>query len=255
MRGRIGDPGATFKSKIVDLPEERCEKTRVRFVTWNIKHAELRGLAAIEAQLRESDADVIALQEVDRHVARSGREDQPHQLASALGMAYGFAPALQLEGGDYGCALLVKPELIGGRPLGCKTLPLPGGDGVGEETRTLLSARAGGHRVFVAHLDLPAEVRERQADAIVAALGSSRGAVLLGDFNEGKRGHAVKRLLRAGLHDAWDDCFAEERATAPSDRPQERIDLILLGEGVGPARAARIVETDASDHPLVVVDL
>jgi endonuclease/exonuclease/phosphatase family metal-dependent hydrolase len=227
----------------------------VRFVTWNIKHAELRGLDAIAAQLRPLDADVIALQEVDRGVARSRGLDQPRLLGEALAMSHGFAPALQLEGGDYGCALLVRAGLIGGRPLAVKALPLPGGTGPGEEARALLSARAGRHRIFVAHLDLPAEIREQQAEAVLAALGTSRGAVLLGDFNEGRSGRAVRRLLAAGLHDAWDDCFGEERATAPSDRPPERIDLVLLGEGVGPARAGRIVDSDASDHPLVIVDL
>jgi len=227
----------------------------VRIVTWNIKHAELRGLDAIAERLRALEADAIALQEVDRGVLRSNREDQPRLLGDVLSMAHGFAPALSLEGGEYGCALLVRPQLIGNRPLAVKTLPLPGGDGPGEETRTLLSARAAGHRIFVAHLDLPAELRERQADAIIAALGSARGAILLGDFNEGRSGHAVRRLTASGLRDAWDDTFADERPTAPGDRPQERIDLVLLGEGVGPARATQIIDSDASDHPLVVVDL
>ncbi len=227
----------------------------MRIVTWNIKHAELRGVAAIAERLRALEADAIALQEVDRGVARSGGADQPRLLGEALAMAHGFAPALALEGGEYGCALLVRPALIGNRPLAVKTLPLPGGDGPGEETRTLLSARAGGHRIFVAHLDLPAGLRERQADAIIAALGSARGAILLGDFNEGRSGRAVRRLTASGLHDAWDDTFADDRPTAPGDRPQERIDLVLLGEGVGPARATRIIDSDASDHPLVVVDL
>ncbi len=227
----------------------------MRIATWNIKHAELRGLPAIIEALRAAEADVIALQEVDRGTARSRGEDQPRLLGEALGMAHGFAAAMSLEGGEYGNALLVKPALIGNRPLAVKALPLPGGQGVGEEPRVLLSARAGGHRIFTAHLDLPAALREAQAEAIVAALGSPRGALLLGDFNEGKAGAALLKLQRAGLRDAWEDCFALERPTAPHDRPQERIDLVLLGEGVGPARSGRIVDSGASDHPIVLVEL
>jgi len=232
-----------------------CHKRAVRLVTWNIKHAELRGLDAIAAQLRALEPDLIGLQEVDRDVPRSGHVDQTRQLGDALGMAHGFASALVLDGGDYGCALLVKPALIGHRQLAVRAVRLPGGRGPGEEPRTLLSARAAGLRVFVTHLDLPDSIRGEQAEAILAALGSTRGAILLGDFNEGPSGPAVRRLLVSGVRDAWSDCLAAERSTAPHDRPQARIDLALLGEGVGPARAARIVETDASDHPLVVVDL
>lgn len=227
----------------------------MRLATWNIKHAELRGLDAIAQALRETKADLIALQEVDRGVARSGSVDQAQLLGDALGMSHGFTTALQLEGGEYGNALLVRPGLIGNRPLAVKSIPLPGGTLSGEEPRVLLSARAGGQRVFVAHLDLPAELRETQAEAIAVALGSPRGAVLLGDFNEGRAGRAVRRLIAVGLRDAWEDFFGEERPTAPGDRPQERIDLVLLGEGVGPARAGQIVDSDASDHPIVVVDL
>ncbi len=227
----------------------------MRIVSWNIKHAELRGLGAIADALRPLDADLIALQEVDRGVARSHREDQPRLLGESLSLAHGFSPALQLEGGDYGCALLVKPGLIGGRPLCVRSIALPGGAAPGEESRALLCARAGGLRIFVTHLDLPDELRVRQAEAIVAAIGSPRSTILIGDFNEGTARPAVRRILSHGMRDAWHDCIAQERTTAPADRPQERIDLVLLGADVPKASAARIVETDASDHPIVVVEL
>ena len=227
----------------------------MRIVSWNIKHAQLRGLSAIADALRLLDADLIALQEVDRGVARSHREDQPRLLGEALSLAHGFSPALPLEGGDYGCALLVKPALIGGRPLSVRSIALPGGAAAGEESRTLLCARAGGFRVFVTHLDLPDALRVRQAEAIVAAIGAPHSAILVGDFNEGTARPAVRHLLSHGLRDAWHDCIAEERITAPQDRPPERIDLVLLGANVPKASAARIVATDASDHPIVVVEI
>jgi endonuclease/exonuclease/phosphatase family metal-dependent hydrolase len=252
---RIVEKPRPWKALFLDPWRRRCEKPAVRLATWNIKHAALNGLDAIAQALRATDADLIALQEVDRGVARSGAVDQAQWLGDALGMSSGFAPALALEGGEYGIALLVRPGLIGNRPLAIKAIPLPGGTGPGEEPRVLLSARAGGQRVFVTHLDLPAGLREEQAEAIAIALGSPRGAVLLGDFNEGRVGRAVRRLIGLGLRDAWEDFFGEDRPTAPSDRPQERIDLVLLGEGVGPARAGQIIDSDASDHPIVVVDL
>ena len=226
----------------------------MRAVTWNIRHAELRGLAAVAETLRAEDADLIALQEVDRGVRRSDGVDQARWLGEALGLSWGFARAIPWEGGDYGVALLVKPALVGGRPLRVTSFRLPGGSGPGEEARVLLGARAGGLRVFVTHLDLPPAVRLRQAEAIGAAMDGNEHALLLGDFNEGPLGPAVQRLAALGLRDAWSEAHVPERSTAPSDRPQERIDLVLLGGSVGPAFVTRAVDSDASDHPLIVAD-
>lgn len=226
----------------------------MRAVTWNINHAGPRGLDAVAALLRAQDADLIALQEVDVGCARSGGVDQARALGEALGMSWGFCRAIPFDGGDYGVALLVRPALVGGRPLRVTTFRLPGGRNPGEEARVLLGARAGGMRVFVTHLDLPDELRGHQAEAIREAISSNARVVLLGDFNESSRGPAVRRLLGFGLRDAWSETHAQERPTAPPDRPQERIDLVLLGPGAGPAFGARAVETDASDHPLVVCD-
>ena len=226
----------------------------MRAVTWNIRHAELRGLGAVADALRAEEADLIALQEVDRGVRRSDGVDQARWLGEALGLSWGFARAIAWEGGDYGVALLVKPSLVGGRQLRVRSFRLPGGCGPGEEGRVLLGARAGGLRVFVTHLDLPPGIRVRQAEAIGVAMGGSARALLLGDFNEPLHGPAVNCLSALGLRDAWSEAHAPERSTAPPDRPQERIDLLLLGGGIGPAFVTRAVDSDASDHPLIVAD-
>jgi len=234
---------------------EPWHKNGVRLATFNIKHAELRGLAPLADLLREARPDLAGLQEVDVGCARSGCADQPAGLGTALGMASCFAPALPLEGGSYGNALLAAPELLRGEPLQASALPLPGGRSMGEEPRVLLAARAAGLRVFVAHFDLPAPVRQAQADALLAAVGDPHGTVVLGDLNEGPDGPAVRKLLAAGFRDAWAECGAQELVTAPWDRPQTRIDQVLLGPGLPRARSARALSTDASDHALVLVEL
>ena len=48
---------------------------------------------------------------------------------------------------------------------------------------------------------------------------------------------------------------AAELITAPWDRPQARIDHVLLGPDLPRARSARALSSDASDHALVVVEL
>ena len=227
----------------------------MRLATFNIKHAEPGGVAALAVVLREARADLVGLQEVDVGCQRSGCADQAAELGAALGMASCFAPALPLEGGSYGNALLATPELLHGEPLHGDALPLPGGGSIGEEPRVLLVARAAGLRVFVAHFDLPAPLREAQAEALLQAVGDPRGAVVLGDLNEAPDGPAVHKMLAAGFRDAWAEAGAAERITAPWDRPQARIDQVLLGPDLPRARSARAIDTDASDHALVLVEL
>ena len=232
-----------------------AQESAVRLATFNIKHAELRGLAPLADVLRQARPDLAGLQEVDVRCSRSGSADQPAELGTALGMASCFAPALPLDGGAYGNALLAVPELLRGEPLEATALPLPGGRSIGEEPRVVLVARAAGLRVFVAHFDLPGPVREAQADALLAAVGDPRGAVVLGDLNEGPDGPAVRKLLAAGFRDAWAECGTPETITAPWDRPQARIDQVLLGPDLPRARTARAFSNDASDHALVLVEL
>jgi endonuclease/exonuclease/phosphatase family metal-dependent hydrolase len=227
----------------------------VRLVTFNVKHGELGGVPRLAAALRDARADVIGLQEVDVGCGRSGCADQPSELGTALHMASCFAPALQLDGGAYGNALLARPELLDGAPMHGTVVPLPGGRTIGEEPRVVLAAHLSRLRVFVAHFDLPAPVRQAQADALLAVIGDPRDTVVLGDFNEGADGIAVGKLIAAGFRDAWTEVRSDEVVTAPWDRPQARIDLVLLGPGVPRARSAEALRTDASDHALVVVEL
>src|SRR2546425_3623109 len=168
----------------MQLSRSRGRRKAVRLATFNIKHAQLRGLPPLVDLLRHARPDLAGLQEVDVGCSRSGDADQPAGLGTALGMASCFAPALPLEGGSYGNALLAVPELLRGEPLQAAAVPLPGGRSIGEEPRVLLSARAAGLRVFVAHFDLPAPVRQAQAGALLAAGGGPRGTVGPGGLHE-----------------------------------------------------------------------
>jgi endonuclease/exonuclease/phosphatase family metal-dependent hydrolase len=58
-------------------------------------------------------ADVVGLQEVERHVVRSWFRHQPAAIARAAGMNYVYAPARRFAvTGDDGIALLVRGEIL-----------------------------------------------------------------------------------------------------------------------------------------------
>ncbi len=227
-----------------------AQQRSVRVATFNIKHCDLRGIEAVAEVIRASRAQIVGLQEVDVGCTRSGCADQVAELSRALGMTTCFAPAMPLDDGWYGMALLTSlvPRLE------CGVAQLPGGKRAGEEPRVLLASRVAGLRVYVAHLDLPTGLRLRQAEAIAREVGDCRSALILADVNEAPDGAAVRRLVEAGFRDAWAEARADEKVTAPSDRPQARIDQVLLGRDLPAPLSAEAIATDASDHALVVVE-
>ncbi|MCA1594508.1 MAG: metal-dependent hydrolase, partial [Acidobacteria bacterium] len=59
-------------------------------------------LARIARVIKETRADIVGLQEVDRGVKRTGGIDEIAELARLTGMDYAFAHNLDYQGGQYG---------------------------------------------------------------------------------------------------------------------------------------------------------
>lgn len=191
----------------------------VRVASWNLLHGlDVRtgrlDLPAVAAAVDALDVDVLAVQEVDRELRRSGRVAQVDELARLLGWHGVFAPALLGDperswssgpGGDpdpggpaYGIGLLARRPLLdvarvalpgGGRghrsPESVGAL-LPGWD---REPRVALRARVTGDAgaaltVTTTHLSFQVWRSPRQLRAVLAHAAALRGpAVVLGDLN------------------------------------------------------------------------
>src|SRR5262249_4201604 len=110
-------------------------------------------------------------------------------------------------------------------------------------------------RVFNTHLDYRADpsVRRQQVADMLRSIGDSDvPTIVFGDMNATPNAAALGPLL-ARFTDAWTSS-AEPGLTYPADKPAERIDYVLVSRGFS-VRAARVPETEASDHRPVVVDL
>ncbi|MCH7814190.1 MAG: endonuclease/exonuclease/phosphatase family protein, partial [Planctomycetes bacterium] len=133
-----------------------------RVLTYNIHHAEgVDGridLERIAAVIRRAEADLVALQEVDRGVERSGCVDQPERPAALTGMQIVFAKNIDHEGGAYGNAVLSRFPVEGHRNHRLPRTPP-------NEQRGLLEIHiqpGGNEFVFLAtHLDHQADDDER----------------------------------------------------------------------------------------------
>ncbi len=70
-------------------------------------------LCRLSACIRESHADVVALQEVDRGAERSERVDMPARLAEMSGLPYHyFIKIRDFQGGEYGTAILSRYPIV-----------------------------------------------------------------------------------------------------------------------------------------------
>lgn len=79
----------------------------MRLTSWNFLHgqaldpATVDGIAPLEASLNELATDVLALQEVDQLLPRSGGENQSASIASKIGAQWwGFAPSISGTPGE-----------------------------------------------------------------------------------------------------------------------------------------------------------
>lgn len=222
--------------------------------SYNIRHGRgtdnVLNLERTAAVLAGLDADIIALQEVDRGVRRSEGQDQPLALGTALGMTPVFAPFFPYQGGEYGMALLTRLPV-----LAVDTIRLPEGNEPRVALRADLRLRSGRRLVVVnVHFDWVDDdsFRYAQVQALSEALDTvSAPIVLLGDFNDVPRSRTLER---------WQPRFATvpkppaDRFTFSSTAPEREIDHILLAPAAAwqPSTARLLREPLASDHRPVV---
>ncbi|HLM28866.1 MAG TPA: endonuclease/exonuclease/phosphatase family protein [Acidimicrobiales bacterium] len=236
----------------------------LRAATFNIHHgAGLDGIVDLERIARvveQTDAEVVGLQEVDRHWSeRSTFVDQATWLAERLDMYLVFGANLDLDPltpgaprRQYGTAILSAHRI---RSSTNTLLPRPAS---GEQRGLLegqIKVRGVPVRVFNTHLQHDSQVeRLAQVDRIRQVLATaSESVVLLGDLNATPETPEIAGLTDL-LVDAWVTAGVGDGFTYDAATPHARIDYVLSSDGVV-ARSAAVVTTDASDHLPVVVDL
>lgn len=210
--------------------------------------------------IADTGAEVVGLQEVDRHFhARSGFVDQAGWLAGRLDADVAFGAAIDAEPlspgeprRQYGNAVLSVHPI-----RASATVALPGS--LCRERRVMLQAvvtvRGVTVHVVATHLQNRApDERRRQAGAVRDHVTGAGGtAVVLADLNARPRAAEVAMLTRH-LVDAWDVAGAGPGHTFDAATPHARIDYVLASPGVT-VHSAVVVPTDASDHLPVVADL
>lgn len=237
------------------LQAEEAAPRTLRVLSYNIHHG--RGndgridLARIAQVIRSAQPDLVALQEVDENVRRSGQVAQTAELARLTGLHGKFARQIDYDGGQYGQAILSK------WPLGELDLHLLPGDPP-RERRLLARARiqADGPTFWFGtthlhHANQP--LREAQVEALNRLFSTSEhAAIVAGDFNATPESAAIAKLAQA-----WQIAgVGQNLPTFPAAQPSRQLDYVVLrpGQQWRVVSVEVIAEPLASDHaPLLVV--
>lgn len=244
-----------------DLEEKSLQ---MKVMTYNIRHGEgMDGkldLERIAEQIRQSNADIIGLQEVDNHWSeRSDFKNQAKELAEMLDMHYVFGPNLnyppeegQAHNHQYGTAILSKYPILDSKNYKLTKLTDD------EEQRGLLEAQvyvAGGEVWFyVTHTShLSSNVRARQVEDIVEITSRHNNNVLVGDLNATPNATEMQSLFQI-YTDVWSVNHDGLGYTYPADSPTKRIDYVLTSPRLN-VSSSQVNHSLASDHLPLVADI
>ena len=235
-------------------------KTALKVMTYNIHHANPPSeqvkidVAAIARVINQEKPDLVALQEVDVHTERSGKNlDQAREIARLTGMKSFFMKALDYQGGEYGIAVLSRYPIVDSAGY-----LLPRDPAIGGEDRAVASITVelpGKKRVIFAstHLDLKEANRLSQAKALIGHFeNSSIPMILGGDFNALASSPVIELFDQHFTRTCGNDCAP----TIPVKNPNRTIDFIMYKPQANfKVLSTRVIDEQyASDHLPVVAE-
>jgi endonuclease/exonuclease/phosphatase family metal-dependent hydrolase len=228
---------------------ERPARATLRAATYNIHYGyDTDWHLSLDLQastIEASGADLVALQEVDTGRPTSYMIDNALWLAYRLGMEVVYLPCVEHL---TGIALLSRYSIVD-----AEALLLPSEL---EQTGIIWAqVEPAGTPIngFAIWMGLEPEERARQLEAALPFIDSHPGpAAFGGDFNSTPDSPVYARISDSGFVDPFVALGLGSPPTDPAIDPRERIDFVWLRDLL--PLDARVLESTASDHRLVVAE-
>ncbi|WP_096274323.1 endonuclease/exonuclease/phosphatase family protein [Paucisalibacillus globulus] len=225
-------------------------------MTFNIHHGvgmdAVLDLGRIARVIQETNAEVVALQEVDRYFSvRSDYQDQAKILAELLGYIYCYGANLNYgpeeghtENRQYGLAILSRYPITN---VNHYLLPSV------QEQRGLLHAKVQIHgrhvHIFNVHLGLSTSERLEQIQTIHSIIQHIKEPfVVMGDLNAEPGSNELLLLEKMSLLNV---AMHKPFHSFPTNNPTQRIDYIFTSKELKKIRE-QAIQSMASDHLLVL---
>jgi endonuclease/exonuclease/phosphatase family metal-dependent hydrolase len=204
--------------------------------------------------VKSTGADLVLLQEVDRHTTRSGNVDQLAVLTRLTGMHGVFGKSLDYQGGEYGIAILSRWPISNETVIPLRIDPPQPRAGGSLEPRIAFVATTNGMTVMNTHFDASREDtwRLQEVDALLRSAAIHKPLLTGGDFNSEPDSRIYARMTGAGYRDAWAICGGGPQLTYPASNPVKRIDYLFFA-GKATCASAEVLATEASDHRPVLL--
>jgi endonuclease/exonuclease/phosphatase family metal-dependent hydrolase len=247
--------------------ERAAGEQTIRVMTYNIHH----GMAAdgtfdlrrIAKAIRNSDAEIVALQDVDRGTLRSHAVDELTMLADLTNMTYTFAGSDTIDAGEHGNGLLTRFPILEEKPV---LFSLRNNTERCGLMRLVLDVN--GISVVVMNTELSGGTGDTVQRAYVSELlDYAKGTVNVPTMLFASVPPTSDSSTFAPLMNTFTDCWTRsgfgDGATYPSSRPDQRIDFIFVSKPFVPTDTkspeirlqpvgAEVLRDSASDHrPLV----
>ena len=218
-------------------------------LSYNIHHGEgtdgVFDLERIAQVILDSDADLVALQEVDVNTGRASGVDQAGELARLTGMQAYFGEAIAYDGGSYGDAVLSRLPVSSHQNWKLPAEP-------NHEQRVAVSVmvelpNGTPVRFIGTHLDHTSDPSDRiaQSKSLLSQAfptgEASPATLLLGDMNAQPDSEPMRIFL-----EAFDSAAPDGIPSFPSDVPIKAIDWVLFA----PSDAWQVLDVHVLDEPV-----
>lgn len=228
--------GASAAGNALSCQGAEPRERPLKVANYNIKSGMWSSLDEVGDVLEKIDADVVALEEVDNGMGRTGRVDQSAVLAERLHAQRVFAASWEKDGGTYGVALLSRVPVVA-----ADRFFLPD---TGMEPRAAIDATVCNGdeplRVVAAHSDFLPWAAAVHAEALAERVSDDDDALVMGDLNTTPTSEAIGSFFKHGLKDVL-----AQFKDGPTFGDSVRLDYILTDRAVDDAH---IIESAASDH-------